>query len=270
MLRFLHLMVLAAFVAGPGGQPVRAAEPVPHRAVYAIELASAKTGSGIAAVKGEMLAEWTESCEGWAFDHRSLFEITYAQGTTVRITSNVASWESRDGREYHFSISNATNGKVTQKYEGRAQLSAADGGKVNYIVPERDPLILPKGTVFPMVHTARVLSATMAAPKILSMSVFDGMSEEGIFRISAVIGKPIANAARTAKVAQAVIALKGRTAWPMQLAYFSLSSREAEPEHEVGMRIYGNGVSDRMLLDFGEFSVRADLIRLEISKKPAC
>ncbi len=269
MLRFLHLMLLAVFVAGPHGQPARAGEAVPHRAVYAIELALAKTGSGIAAVKGEMLAEWTESCEGWAFDHRSLFEITYAHGTTVRITSNVASWESSDGRDYHFSISNATNGKVTQKYEGRARLSAG-GGKVVYIVPERDPLILPKGTVFPMVHTARVLSATAAAPKILSMSVFDGMSEEGIFRISAVIGKPIADAARTAKVAQAVIALKGRTAWPMQLAYFSLSSREAEPQHEVGMRIYGNGVSDRMLLDFGEFKVRADLIRLEISKKPAC
>lgn len=267
--RFARLMLLAVFVAGSHGQPAWAGEPVPHRAVYDIELASAKTGSGIAAVKGEMLAEWSESCEGWALDHRSLFEITYAHGATVRITSSVASWESRDGRDYHFNISNATNGNVTQKYEGRARLSA-DGGKVDYVEPKRDPMILPKGTVFPMVHTARVLSATAAAPTILSMAVFDGMSEEGTFRVSAVVGKPIMGATRTAKVARAVAALKGRPAWPMQLAYFSLTAPEAEPRHEVGMRIFGNGVSDRMLLDFGEFKVRADLIRLEITKKPAC
>lgn len=247
-----------------------AAMLVPHRAVYEINLVSARTGSGISSVKGEMLAEWTESCEGWALDHRTLFDISYGQGGAVRLTSSVATWESRDGLLYHFDVTNAVNGKVTEKFEGRGRLDRDQGGgRVDYVIPEREPLKLAPGTVFPMIHTARVLAATRAAPTIRSLIVFDGMSEEGVFRVNAVIGKPIAPTG-SSRENSGLDDLKSRRSWPLQLAYFSIGGRELEPKHEVGMRIYENGVGNAMLLDFGDFKVMADLKRLEYAKRPSC
>lgn len=248
-----------------GATAVAGVALVPHRAVYDINLISAKSSGGVSSVKGEMLAEWSESCEGWALDHRTLFDISYAHGGTVRLTSSVATWESFDGLRYHFDITNSVNGKVTEKFEGRGQLAGnRGGGQVNYIVPDREPMKLKRGTVFPMIHTARVLSATKIAPTIRSMIVFDGMSKEGAFRVNAVIGRPIA------PDDSAMEGLKGRRSWPLQLAYFSVAGPEPEPEHEVGMRIYENGVGDAMLLDFVEFKVKADLKRLEYAKRPDC
>lgn len=265
-------IILGIWTAGLFAAPAALAAPaaasaklVPHRAVYDVNLVSAKSGSGVSSVRGEMLAEWLESCEGWALDHRTLFDITYVQGGSVRLTSSVTTWESRDGLRYHFEITNAANGKVTEKYEGRGELADKQGGgQVDYVIPEREPLKLAPGTVFPMVHTVRVLAATRNAPAIRSMIVFDGMSKEGTFRVSAVIGKPSASAKT------AMDGLKTHRSWPLQLAYFSVDGREPEPEHEVGMRIYDNGVSDLMLLDFGEFKVKADLQRLEYGEQPAC
>jgi len=242
-----------------------AAMLVPHRAVYDVTLNSVTSGSAISSVKGEMLAEWSQSCDGWAHDHRTLFDISYAHGGTVRLTSSVATWESLTGLEYHFDITNAVNGKVTGKYEGRGQLANQHGGgQVNYIIPEREPLRLAREMVFPMIHTERVLAATAVTPTIRSMLVFDGMSKEGSFRVNAVIGKPILPGESKLE------GLNNRKSWPLQMAYFSVSGREPEPQHEVGMRIYDNGVGDEMLLDFGEFKVTADLKRLEYGKPPDC
>ena len=263
---WVHSIILGIWAAAVFADSAGAAVMlVPHRAVYDVNLVSAKTGSGVASVKGEMLAEWSESCEGWALDHRTLFDISYAQGETIRLTSSVATWESHDGLQYHFNITNAVNGKVTEKYEGRGQFDGKLGdGRVDYVTPERGPLTLAPGTVFPMIHTERVLAAALSAPTIRSMIVFDGMSKEGAFRVNAVIGKPVAG------FKSVMAGLKDRRSWPLQLAYFSVRGHEPEPEHEVGMRIYENGVSDLILLDFGEFKVKTDLKRLEYAKRPSC
>jgi hypothetical protein len=257
----LGVAAIVLFSASSGAAPTM----VPHRAVYDLTLVSARSGTGVSSVTGEMMAEWTESCEGWALAHRTLFDIAHTQGRSLRLTSSVATWESRDGLQYHFDITNAVNGKVTEKFEGRAQLDEKHrGGQVYYITPTREPLMLSPGTVFPMVHTERVLAAIQNAPAIRSMVVFDGMSEHGSSRVSAVIGKP--SMAGNSSFA----ALKDHRSWPLQLAYFSVNSPELEPEHEVGMRIYENGVSDWMLIDFGEFVVKADLKRLNYGKRPNC
>jgi EipB-like len=263
---WIRYLVLALWATGLFAAPARGAIMlVPHRAAYDVNLISAKSASGISLVKGEMLAEWIESCEGWSLDHRTLFDITYEQSGTIRITSSVATWESRDGLRYRFNITNAVNGRATEKFEGRARLAKNQGGgQADFVTPDRAPMKLAPGTVFPMTHTLRVLAATKIAPTLRTMTVFDGMSREAVFRISAVIGKPNAPAKTVMQ------GLKTRPSWPLQLAFFSVDGNEPEPVHEVGMRIYQNGVSDLMQLDFGEFKVRAKLTRLEFLERPVC
>lgn len=263
-----HLKLVAFLAVLVQAVSASAAEPVSHRAIYDIVLTSARSTSGIVAVTGEMLAEWAESCEGWTLDHRSIFDITYAQGATVRVTSAIATWESHNGLDYRFSVRNAADGKPTERFEGQALLSAPGAvGRVAYTEPRKTIKSLPAGVVFPMVHTLRVLAAADEAPTIVTMMVFDGLSGDGTFRVGAAIGPP---RELETGMAEEFKDLRGRRSWPLQLAYFKVAGYAPEPEHEIGMRMYDNGVADRMLLDFGDFKVRADLVRLEIGRKPPC
>ena len=54
------------------------------------------------------------------------------------------------------------------------------------------------------------------------------------------------------------------------MAFFPIAGKAAEPAHEIGMVMYDNGVGENLLLDFGDFKVRAHLLRLEMSEHPSC
>jgi len=248
-----------------GAVAAHAAELVPHRALYKMNMLSARSGAGVETVEGEMIADWAESCDGWTLDHRSVFDVTYTQGQAVRIVSNVATWESRDGREYRFNVTNKTNDETSDRVEGHARLDARSGGKAVFDQPAPKSSDLPAGTIFPTAHSRVVLDVVGAGPSILSHTVFDGLTDEGALQVSTVVGDEVP-ADRDANMA----ALKGLRSWPVQMAFFPIGKGSVEPEQEIGMRLFENGVGDAMVLDFGDFKVRATLVRLEIGKRPAC
>ncbi len=261
--------ILAIALVGLAAVPAEAAfELAPHRAIYGVSLASAKSGSGIATVKGEMFADWSESCEGWTLDHRTRLDVAFAPGGVIRLTSAVATWESRDGLDYRFTVRNSANGRVTGRIEGHATLAAPGrAGRVVYDAPAGRTDTLPAGTVFPTRHSVRVLEAAATAPTMVSMPVFDGLTLDGAYFISAVLGRARAPAK---KPRAALAALEGRLSWPLRMAFFPVAGRGAEPRHEIGMVMYDNGVGEDLLIDFGDFTVRARLIRLEMSERPSC
>jgi hypothetical protein len=248
-----------------GAVAAQAAELVPHRALYKMNMLSARSGAGVETVEGEMIADWAESCDGWTLDHRSVFDVTYTQGQAVRIVSNVATWESRDGREYRFNVTNKTNDDAADRIEGHARLDGKAGGKAVFDQPEPKTADLPAGTIFPTAHSRVVLEVIGGAPSILSHTVFDGLTDDGALQVSTVVGEEVA-AGRDPGMA----ALKGLRSWPVQMAFFPIGTGATEPEQEIGMRLFENGVGDAMVLDFGDFKVRATLVRLEIGKRPAC
>jgi len=241
---------------------------MPHRAIYGVSLDSARSGSGIAAVTGEMLADWSEACAGWSLDHRSPLDVTHAPGRTIRLTVSVATWESRDGLDYRFNISNSANGSVTERIEGSATLFAAGrSGQVIYDVPAGRVDELPASTVFPTTHSVRILEAAHKAPTLVAIPVFDGITLEGTFTISAFLGRGMAPARESPN---SLAALEGRQSWPLRMAFFPVAGHAAEPSHEIGMMMYDNGVGEDLLLEFGDFTVRARLIRLEMKERPSC
>jgi hypothetical protein len=251
--------VLAASAAG-------AAELVPHRALYKMTLVSARGGSGVETVQGEMIADWSESCDGWTLDQRSVFDVGYSSEQNVRIISNIATWESLDGLQYRFNVTNKTNDEVTERTEGHARLAAAKaGGKAEFDQPNPKTSELPAGTIFPTEHTRVLLRDIGGAPMILSHVVFDGLTDEGPLQVSTVIGAEVAP-----DPSPAMAFLKGLRSWPVQMAFFQAGSGAVEPEQEIGMRLFDNGVGDAMVLDFGDFKVRANLVRLELEKRPSC
>jgi len=265
--QFLLAGLLTGLVAGAIPAPGRATEFVPHQALYALTMMSARQGSGIATVSGEMHADWTEDCDGWVFNHQFALDVAYTTGSAGRITSNVTTWESRNGTEYHFNVRNLTDDQVIEAIEGMARLADGKKGIAVFEQPEAKRIDLPRGTMFPIAHTELLLKLTEKAPTIIARPVFDGLSEDGAFEINAVIGPAIAPSKATTG-AQATLA--DRRSWSVQMAFFPIGSSDAQPYHEIGLRLYDNGVADDFVIRFAEFSVRARLREIEYYKRPVC
>ena len=48
--------------------------------------------------------------------------------------------------------------------------------------------------------------------------------------------------------------------WPVQTAYFKPAAKAAEPEYEINYSIQSNGVVRRYVIDYGDFTIIAELI----------
>jgi hypothetical protein len=240
----------------------------PHRALYDMNLRYAERDANIVAVRGEMLADWGETCEGWTLEHRSTFDIEVAGEDPVRVTTNVTSFEARDGLTYRFSVRNVERDGSEDRIEGVARLDGkGKGGTVVYTKPEPKTVTLPPGTIFPTAHSEEALAAAGPQPHTFKRIVFDGLSGDGLFEVSAVIGAPHPKEAPTREAVKAVAKL---SSWPAQIAFFRHGSADAAPDNEMSFRMYENGVSDDMTIDFGTFKVLARLKALELSPRAVC
>lgn len=260
------LLIAACCVAfPPSGAP--AASFAPHRAIYDLSLRSAERDSGIVAVSGEMAMAFAESCEGWTMEYRSAFEIGVGGEDAIRVLTNVTSWESRDGLEYRFNVRNLTSGQGEERIEGTARISGpGKAGIARYEKPANHTVQLPAGTLFPTAHTEAVLRAAGPVSASIRRYVFDGYDGEGLYDVNAVVGAPIAALPQRPVLAP----LAGLRAWPAQIAFYRSGAAIAEPDHEVGLRLYENGVGDDMTIDFGRFKVLARLRSLDLDARPRC
>jgi hypothetical protein len=263
------LILLAAFLLAAVPGPVSAADKfAPHRALYDMNLRYAERDANIVAVRGEMLADWGETCEGWTLEHRSTFDIEIAGEDPVRVTTNVTSFEAKDGLTYRFSVRNVERDGSEDRIEGVARLDGrGKGGTVTFTKPEERTIPLPAGTVFPTAHSEEALALAGAQSATFKRIVFDGLSGDGLFEVSAVIGAP--HAAGPAE-RDAVKGLAQLRSWPAQIAFFRHGSADAAPDNEMSFRMYENGVTDDMTIDFGTFKVLARLKALELSPRPSC
>ena len=264
-----RVALLAALAFAALTAAADAAQFVPYRALYDMTLNSATRDSAVANVTGQIDEEWNETCDGWTMQQRTALEVAIGGEASVRLLSNVTTWESRNGLIYRFNVRNRSSDSEEERIEGMARLAGpGKAGTAKFEQPEARSMKLPAGTIFPTAHTNAVLEAAKDAPTALTRVVFDGLSGDGLFDVSAILGRAAASdAAPSAKVRKV---LAGLRAWPAQIAFFRHGSHDAEPDHEVGLKLYENGVTDEMILDFGPFTARATIKALELSPRPAC
>jgi len=113
-------LAAAAFVAAA---PVLAADIQPHRALYVLSLGDSKTSSGVLGADGAMTYEWGETCGGWTVEQRFRLRLEYADQDATEITSNLVTWESKDGSRYRFNETRMRNGELDQQIKGEAHLN---------------------------------------------------------------------------------------------------------------------------------------------------
>jgi hypothetical protein len=244
------------------------AQIVPHRAAYTLSLGSAKPSSGIAAIEGGMYIDWQEICDGWTISQRMRFSLVDGDGESIDNDISFSSWESKDGLAYRFTVRTVRGGEVTEELRGRAKLEGRGlGGKAEFTEPPGEVMELPAGTLFPTEHTIVLIDKAVAGERLLSRLVFDGASLDGALEVNAVIGPKQAS---EAPAAPRIDAIAGRPYWRVRMAFFKPAESNGEPEYETSTGMLDNGVGRDFLFEYGDFSIRAKLDRLEAVAKPRC
>lgn len=240
-----------------------------HRAAYTLTLGGARSATGVASLEGAMAFEWQETCDGWTLTQRMSFRILDGEGNAIQNEVNFSSFEGRDGRTYRFTVRSLSDGEVTEQLRGRAELGGPGiGGRALFAEPEGESVELQPGTIFPTEHSRVLIERAIAGDRTVSRVVFDGATQDGAFDTNALIGTAVVSPAPSGPDIDANL-LRGRS-WRVRIAYFRVGDTQSEPDYEVSMRMFENGVGVDFLFDYGEFSIRAVLQRLEALPRPEC
>jgi hypothetical protein len=237
----------------------------PHRAVYTMTLERAQNSSGVVGAGGTMLYQWADSCDGWTIEQRYKLRMQYSEQEDAELSISFVTWESKDGARYRFNVRKLKDGEATEELRGDAHLTAPGAaGEAKFVRPETTTIELPAGTLFPTAHTLALIDAASAGATFLSKQVFDGGTVEGPFEVTGGIGT------EHPAEANATNPLLRRRWWPIRLAFFPADSQTPQPDYELGMDLQDNGVAREMILDYGNFVVRAKLESIEPIPKPHC
>ena len=250
--------LLAAALALAAAAPAWAVDLASHRAAYRLALDPSRAAQDVESASGAMLYEVVDRCGAWTVQQRFTLHVVGRGGQTYEMSSDYVTWEMQDGTRLRFRLRQATDGTVTKTIIGEARLEGAGGpGVVRLTAPEEREIRLAAGTLFPMVHTRRLIEAAERGERALAVPLFDGTSEDGPQDTNAVIVGLI-----QADPAVGFAALRDLRSWRVRIAFFEPGGA-SQPDYEVGIRYFENGVADELKMDFGEFAVSGRLVEFE-------
>ncbi len=258
-------------------QALAAKEPnklAAHRAVYEMTLDDARSASGVTGIDGRMVFEFTGSeCDGYSLNMRMVTQMTDSQGQTNLTDLRSSTWEQGDGQKFRFQSAQYLNDKLGDVTMGRAVRETTDATvKVKLSQPAHAELNLSGQVLFPTQHSLALIEAARAGKSLFQARIYDG-SEKGrkVYDTTAFIGTVVqpGNDSELEQVAKDK-GLGELASWPVSIGYFELKQGDLTPSYQIGFRLYENGVSRELLIDYGDFSIHGTLTSLEYLKAPEC
>ena len=242
----------------------RAAELAPHRALYTLGLERSDGDSGVTGASGTMAYELGETCDAWTVEQRYRLKMGYSESPDVTIASSLVSSEAKNGLRYRFDHKETRAGEE-EKTAGTARLDGEDkGGTVDFDTPSDKKIKLPPHLLFPTAHTALLIDNAAAGDNFVSKQIFDGGDADAPVLVSAVIGARVGPDPELARKNP----LLDRPGWRVRLAFFPPDQKVEKPDYEITMVLLDNGVSRDMVIDYGDYAIRARLDDIEALPKP--
>lgn len=264
--------------------PALAAEAVhlaPHRAVYDLSLSGSSGTRAVESARGRIVFDFTgDACKGFALQYRQVTVLESSESGSRTSDLRNTTFESGDGRSFRFRTQSDLNGKASAPVDGNAERGGS-GLDITLKQPKRGELAVPGEVLFPAAHMKRLIEAARAGQSTVAVKVFDG-SDDGrkVYDTLAVIGpqRAVATDAATPDAAKdpgkaaapptdAPLrqgAMAAMPHWPVTLSYFSPGEGERTPVYVLAFDLYENGVSGALRLDYGEFSLKGELSRIDL------
>lgn len=242
----------------------------PHQAEYSMRLNSARPSSGIVGANGVMRYSFSDSCDGWTVETHTELTLWQTAGGATSTVWDFVSWEAKDGSSYRFKVLNHRDGELMDAYEGEARITPGGVGSATFRDEgenaESVVFDLPAGTLFPTAHTDSLIRQAREGKRFFARKVFDGSAIDGAVSVSAAIGQRFPGDANSA-LPNLLLNTPG---WPVVMAFFTPDNTGGTPDFEVTLRYHDNGVSESILQDFGDFTLRGTLTDLKIPASPNC
>lgn len=270
---------LGMFLAGVMSVPAASAAPmsadtaarllIPHRAVYDLKLKDASERSGIEGMVGRMVYEFTGSaCAGFTTNFRLVTKIDTGEQTRVS-DQQTNTFEDVSAQQFHFETKSFTDEQLDKEVAGDAT-TGETGVKVDLTGPEGREVDLP-ASAFPTNHMLEVIKNAKDGNRFFEARVFDG-SEDGDKSLltTTVIGKQQDSQKEDLDAAKAGEFSKAAY-WPVTIAYFNeAAAGDPTPVYNMSFKLYENGITRDLTMDYGDFVLSGSLSKLELLQKSDC
>ena len=268
MRNFLTFILFSTVLGGAYSAVTEAASLVPHRAVYYMNLSKSGSNGGLTGARGVMTYEFKDQCDAWTVESKVYMRLRYGNHPEIENVRSIVTWEAKDGLGFRFRVNETTNGKKTEEIKGVAALDGRGlGGVAEYTRPTAQRVILPKGTLFPTAHLKILIQHSIDGGKHITKAIFDGATLDNPYEVSAVIGAGVGNKKMPARLTKV---LKEALNWKIRLAYFPVNDSKQTPDVELGIEMREDGIVNRILQEFGKYSVEARLDQVEFLKTSGC
>ena len=238
---------------------------VPHRAVYDMALGESRAGSSVTDVQGRMVFEITGSaCEGYTQNMRFVTKMAGAEGQPSVTDLRSTTFEDGAATLFRFNSSQLRDQKPGEEAVGDAKRADRNADlAVDLTKPEKKKLAFGNKVYLPVQHSIALVEAGQTGVTRLKADLYDG-SEHGdkVYETTSNIGLEVPPGGNK-KLPEVKNAgpLDALSAWPVSISYYEKGAdkQDAAPAYELGFLFYENGVSRKLVIDYGEFSIKGDL-----------
>jgi hypothetical protein len=288
----VSITVSGAEAASMPGLQAQKTAFTPHRALYRMELGSSTQGSDVVDASGTMFYRFEPLCDGWEVESRVALRLHYgstgAAPEVVETTWTFTSFESYDGTDFTYAVDHKRNGLVQEAFAGEAGKDDMGGG-ASFNDEEFTSVNLPVGTLFPAEHLMRLLAHARHGNGPFKRVVFDRASIDNPYEVNAfVVGlvhdgalmagntaagpekTPAALLVGASSAAGTAGLTTGGKIWRVRMAYFPMLAVADLPDFELEVDYRDDGIAERMIQDFGDFTLNLTPSRLEVLPPPEC
>jgi EipB-like len=242
----------------------------PHRAVYDLELKDSSDRSGIKGLTGRMVYDFNGSaCDGFTTTFRYVTKINTGEDDRVA-DQQTTTFESGDGKEFRFITKNFVDQTLDKETRGSA-IESGSSLAVEVTKPAEASYKLD-ASFFPTTHLVDMLTRAEKGEKFYEANIFDGTEDaDRTLTTTVIIGDK--NKAAVEGDDKAIGAtIPGKDYFPVSISYFDVKSDkgEEEPIYQIGFKLYENGITRDLVMDYGDFSMTGKLVDLKVYDKPDC
>ncbi len=256
--------------------PAPAVDLAPHRAIYDMSLRTAVDGSNVSDVRGRLVFDFGGSpCSGYSLKSRMVTAVVDRDGKETLTDLRSSTWEQAAGSKFRFNSSQYVDSRLSDQVIGTAERQPAGAVDVVLDKPNRHKVKLDGQPLFPTQHSVAVLEAARHGVGTVQADIYDG-SEKGdkLYETTTVIGKPVAPGHHTLESVANAEKLDEMVSWPVTISYFEHApgsgKDEGLPAYELSFRLFANGVSRDLLIDYGSFSIKGVLSRIDFREPTEC
>jgi len=232
---------------------------ISHRGIYDLALERADDKTGIHALTGRMVYEFTGSaCEGFTTKFRYVSRLEMEENAPRIHDQQTQLFESADGTQLSILNKNYTNSQIENEFEATAW-QRDNGIVVEVNKPETKTHHLSPA-LFPNLQMIEMLQKAKIGVNFYQTILYDNFETgDKITQATVVIGAQRMNGANDTPV------------WPITISYFDDEKNpDGLPSYQSRFLLDDRGISHDIVFDYGDFSMRGTLTQLDILQPSAC